>query len=122
MRVSVRCCNTSTTTCLRARSGEAQLVVLPYRQMLNSGALLLALSLARPVLAPWSGANAAIAEEVGEGWLTLYRGELDAATLAAALRRQAGRDPRARPGPVAARLARARRAALRQLSAARCAT
>ena len=77
--------------------GQAQLVVLPYRQMLNSGALLLALSLARPVLAPRSGANAAIAEEVGEGWLTLYRGELDAATLAAALRRQAGRDPRARP-------------------------
>jgi len=77
--------------------GQAQLVVLPYRQMLNSGALLLALSLARPVLAPWSEANAAIAEEVGEGWLLLYRGELDAATLGDALRRQAARDPRARP-------------------------
>lgn len=77
--------------------GQAQLVVLPYRQMLNSGALLLALSLARPVLAPWSEANAAIAEEVGEGWLLLYQGELDAATLARALRKQAGRDPRSRP-------------------------
>lgn len=64
--------------------GEAELVVLPYRQMHNSGTLLLALSLARPVLAPWSESNAAIADEVGPGWVILYRGELDAAQLAAA--------------------------------------
>ncbi|EKU25047.1 glycosyltransferase [Xanthomonas graminis] len=64
---------------------EAELVVLPYRQMHNSGTLLLALSLARPVLAPWSAANAAIAEEVGPGWVLLYQGELDAAQLADAL-------------------------------------
>ena len=67
--------------------GQAELVVLPYRQMHNSGTLLLALSLARPVLAPWSEANAAVAAEVGEGWVILYRGELDASTLADALRR-----------------------------------
>src|SRR5690606_28006942 len=46
--------------------GLSELVVLPYRQMHNSGTLLLALSLERPVLAPWSEANAAIAEEVGK--------------------------------------------------------
>lgn len=60
---------------------EAELVVLPYRQMHNSGTLLLALSLARPVLAPWSESNAAIAEEVGPGWVFLYEGEFDAPLL-----------------------------------------
>ena len=65
--------------------GEAQLVVLPYRQMLNSGALLLALSLSRPVLVPWSEANARLADEVGPGWVRLYRDALDADTLADAL-------------------------------------
>jgi beta-1,4-mannosyltransferase len=66
--------------------GEAQLVALPYRQMHNSGALLLALSLARPVLVPWSEANARLAEEVGPGWVRLYHDVLDAEALAGALR------------------------------------
>lgn len=61
--------------------GSAELVVLPYRQMHNSGTLLLALSLGRPVLAPWSESNAAVAAEVGPGWVFLYEGELDAALL-----------------------------------------
>ena len=65
--------------------GEAQLVVLPYRQMLNSGALLLALSLSRPVLVPWSEANARLADEVGHGWVHLYRDELDVDTLSTTL-------------------------------------
>lgn len=60
----------------------AQLVVLPYRNMHNSGALIAALSLDRPVLAPASPVNEWIAAEVGSGWLTLYSDELDAATLA----------------------------------------
>ncbi|HYG07627.1 MAG TPA: glycosyltransferase [Stenotrophomonas sp.] len=62
--------------------GLAELVVLPYRQMHNSGTLLLALSLHRPVLAPWSESNAAVAAEVGPGWVYLYHGELDATLLA----------------------------------------
>ncbi|MCR6685097.1 GDP-mannose--glycolipid 4-beta-D-mannosyltransferase [Pseudoxanthomonas sp.] len=65
--------------------GLAELVVLPYRQMHNSGTLLLALSLERPVLAPWSEANAAIADEVGPGWVHLYDGELEPALLARTL-------------------------------------
>jgi beta-1,4-mannosyltransferase len=65
--------------------GEAQLVALPYRQMLNSGALLLALSLSRPVLVPWSEANARLADEVGHGWVHLYRDELSAQTLSTTL-------------------------------------
>jgi beta-1,4-mannosyltransferase len=67
--------------------GLAELVVLPYLQMHNSGTLLLALSLERPVLAPWSEANAAIADEVGAGWVHLYDGELDPALLARTLAR-----------------------------------
>ena len=69
--------------------GEAQCVVLPYRDMQNSGALLLALSLSRPVLVPRSEANAALAAEVGAEWVRLYDGTLDANALAGALRAQA---------------------------------
>ncbi len=65
--------------------GQAELVVLPFRQMLNSGSLLLALSLDRPVLVPRNTANEALAAEVGPGWVHLYDGTLDADTLAAAL-------------------------------------
>jgi beta-1,4-mannosyltransferase len=64
---------------------QAELVVLPYRQMHNSGTLLLALSLARPVLAPWSESNAALAEEVGPGWVFLYEGDFEPALLESTL-------------------------------------
>lgn len=66
--------------------GEAQAVVLPYRDMQNSGALLLALSLGRPVLVPRSAANAALAAEVGAEWVRLYDGPLQAEILDRALR------------------------------------
>lgn len=65
--------------------GEAHLVVLPYRRMHNSGAMLLALSLGRPVLVPDNAVNRDLAEEVGPGWVRTYSGELDGAALAAAL-------------------------------------
>jgi beta-1,4-mannosyltransferase len=65
--------------------GEAELVVLPYEEMHNSGALLVALSMDRPVLVPRSPANEAIAAEVGESWVNMYDGELRASTLATAL-------------------------------------
>jgi beta-1,4-mannosyltransferase len=64
---------------------EAELVVLPYRQMHNSGALLLALSLDRPVLAPVTGPNVALRQEVGEGWLHLYDGPLTDEVVTGAL-------------------------------------
>jgi beta-1,4-mannosyltransferase len=38
------------------------------------------------VLVPWSEANAHLAEEVGPGWVRLYRDALDADVLADALR------------------------------------
>lgn len=68
--------------------GEAQWIVLPYRQMQNSGALLLALSLSRPVLVPRTDANVAIAEEVGPEWVRMFEGSLGAEALSDVLRSQ----------------------------------
>jgi beta-1,4-mannosyltransferase len=57
---------------------HAQLVILPYREMHNSGTLLVALSLNRPVIVPHSSSNQAISDEVGPGWIFQYDGELTA--------------------------------------------
>ncbi len=76
---------------------RAQLVVLPYLGgMHNSGALLAALSLDRPVLVPRSPTNTAMADEVGPGWVLQYDGDLDASVLAVALDATAQR-PAQRP-------------------------
>jgi beta-1,4-mannosyltransferase len=66
---------------LIAEVGAAELIVLPYREMHNSGAILVALSLDRPVLAPATAAMRATQREVGEDWVMLYDGDLDAAVL-----------------------------------------
>lgn len=52
--------------------GAAQLVVLPYQVLVNSGALLLALSLGRPALVPSTPSTDQLAEEVGTGWVLRY--------------------------------------------------
>lgn len=64
--------------------GESELIVLPYRNMHNSGSLLLALSLGRPVLVPDTQLTRALAEEVGPGWVLTYSGQLSPAALATA--------------------------------------
>lgn len=56
-------------------------VVLPYRAMHNSGAVLAALSLGRPVLVPRNEVNEALAEEVGPGWVTCFDGAISADAL-----------------------------------------
>jgi glycosyltransferase involved in cell wall biosynthesis len=66
---------------LVAAVGRAELVSLPYREMHNSGAALLALSLGRPVLVPANAANAHLADEVGAEWVLQYSGELTGETL-----------------------------------------
>ncbi|TFW00233.1 glycosyltransferase [Leifsonia flava] len=65
--------------------GEAELVVLPYREMHNSGVAILALSLGRPILVPENETNADLATEVGETWVQRFSGTVDAADLARAL-------------------------------------
>jgi len=74
-------------TDLAAEIGRAELVVLPYREMHNSGAALLALSLARPVLVPANPVTEALRREVGQGWVHTYRGEMTPDVLLDALRR-----------------------------------
>jgi len=75
----------------------ADLVALPYREILNSGSALLALSLDRPVLVPRLGALAELADTVGDTWVRCYEGALTPTVLGDALEwaRQAPRSPRA---------------------------
>ncbi|SBS71219.1 glycosyl transferase [uncultured Microbacterium sp.] len=63
----------------------ASLVVLPFVHMHNSSTVLAALSLERRVLVPDNDVNRRLALEVGDGWIHLYRGELDATDLERAL-------------------------------------
>lgn len=55
---------------------SAQVVVLPYPHMHNSGAVLAALSLGRPVLVPDTEVNRRLAAEVGAGWVMTFKGRL----------------------------------------------
>ena len=78
---------------LAAAIGAAQLVALPYREMHNSGAVLLALTLGRPVLVPANAVTDAVAHEVGAWWVQRYDGDLTAEQLTDALARTAGVPP-----------------------------
>ncbi|ASJ07624.1 glycosyltransferase [Thermococcus pacificus] len=64
---------------------SADLVVLPYSEILNSGSALLALSFDRPVLAPAKGSMIELRDSVGKEWVMLYTGELTGDTLSNAL-------------------------------------
>jgi glycosyltransferase involved in cell wall biosynthesis len=79
----------------------AELVVLPYRFMHNSGTVLAALSLDRPVLVPDTPVNADLAAEVGPGWIHTFTGDLTAEAIEAAL--AAAREPRAASPDLSAR-------------------
>ncbi|WAC28629.1 hypothetical protein [Ancylobacter sp. SL191] len=63
---------------MEQRVDAAHAVALPYRDILNSGAALYALSRARPVLAPRLGSLVELQAQVGAAWLYLYEGELTA--------------------------------------------
>lgn len=72
---------------LKAIVSALDLVVLPYRRILNSGSALYALSLGRPVLVPESGALADLHDEFGEGWVQVFDlGRLTTEALVAAAR------------------------------------
>jgi beta-1,4-mannosyltransferase len=63
----------------------ADVVILPYKAILNSGALLLALSYNRPVIAPHMGAVAELQKALGQEWIYSYHGSLAPANLTQAL-------------------------------------
>lgn len=71
---------------------SSELIVLAYRFMHNSGSVLAALSLDRPVLVPRNEANEALAREVGADWVRMYDGDLDADDLVATWRAVADLD------------------------------
>lgn len=79
----------------------AELVVLPYRFMHNSGTVLAALSLDRPVLVPDTPVNADLAAEVGPGWVHTFTGDLTDEALVTAL--SAAREERAASPDLGAR-------------------
>lgn len=56
--------------------GAADVVVLPFRSVLNSGSTLLALSFDRRVLAARTGSLPELQAKVGPSWLRLYDGDL----------------------------------------------
>lgn len=60
---------------------QSCLVVLPYPEMHNSGSVLAALSLDRPVLVPDNDFNRALEREVGAHWVIRYQGELSSEDL-----------------------------------------
>lgn len=63
----------------------ADLVVLPFRDITNSGSALLALSFDRPVLVPARGAMGELRALVGAAWVRTYDGDLTPDVLARAL-------------------------------------
>jgi beta-1,4-mannosyltransferase len=82
---------------LVAEVTEAELVVLPYREMHNSGGVLAALSLGTPVLVPDNATNRQLAAEVGPGWVHTIAGPLTGAALEGALDRLRAAPPTAPP-------------------------
>ena len=64
----------------------ADAVILPYKSILNSGALLLALSFNKPVIAPHIGAFVTLQQELGRKWIYSYTDELETSALKNALR------------------------------------
>tara|TARA_R110002020_G_scaffold214865_6_gene422054 strand:+ start:9981 stop:12035 length:2055 start_codon:yes stop_codon:yes gene_type:complete len=76
---------------------SSELVALPYRHLHNSGAVLAALSLDRPVLVPDTEVTRRLAREVGDDWVIRYSGDVDGATLLSSLDR--AHTLANRPGP-----------------------
>ena len=64
----------------------ADLVILPYSEILNSGSALLALSFNRPILVPLRGSLAELQYQVGEEWVRTYAGEINSLQIEAALK------------------------------------
>lgn len=64
---------------------SSRIAVLPYRNMHNSGAALLALSAGRPILVPATPTNSVLADEFGDEWVQLFEPPLKPADLLDAL-------------------------------------
>jgi beta-1,4-mannosyltransferase len=65
----------------------ADVVVLPYRDIFNSGSAMLALSFDTPVLVPRTAGMQDLADRIGADWVRTYEGELSAVELETAMDR-----------------------------------
>jgi glycosyltransferase involved in cell wall biosynthesis len=70
---------------LNVYMSAADVVILPYKAILNSGVLLLALSYNRPVIAPHMGAIIDLQKILGSQWIHAYSDELTPTALEHAL-------------------------------------
>ncbi len=70
---------------LQLYMNAADLVVLPYSEILNSGSAILGLSFDRPVLVPAKGALNELQDLVGPAWVRTFEGALSAGALAEAV-------------------------------------
>lgn len=75
----------------------AELILLPYEEMFNSGVLLSALSVPRPVMASDSCVNREIQDEVGGDWLYLDSEPFSLANITNCLQLMRGSKPACRP-------------------------
>jgi glycosyltransferase involved in cell wall biosynthesis len=77
----------------------ADLVILPYHEILNSGSVLLALSFDRPVLVPLQGSLGELQAQVGKEWVRTYTGDITPLQIAEALQ-WAASVPRPKQAPI----------------------
>lgn len=63
----------------------ADLIVLPYTEILNSGSALLALSFNRPMLVPSKGSMSELQKQTGNSWVKTYDGTLTPSQLKEAM-------------------------------------
>jgi glycosyltransferase involved in cell wall biosynthesis len=86
---------------LQRYNEAADLTLLPYKRVNNSGAAVFALSIGRCVLAPASGSIVDLSEELGEQWVTTYEGDLTAEDLRRAIGRATAQPENAMPAMLA---------------------
>ncbi|EOR23317.1 glycosyltransferase [Niallia nealsonii AAU1] len=65
---------------------SSDIIVLPYKDILNSGSALLSLSFGKPILVPNKGALRELKKDIGEEWVLTYEGELTSQLLVQALK------------------------------------
>lgn len=65
---------------------SAAVIVMAYRDILNSGSALYALSRNRPFIGPRLGSLVELQQDVGQHWIWLYDGEFTGETFAEAIR------------------------------------
>lgn len=71
---------------LENSTDSADVIILPYGEILNSGALFYALSRYRPVIAPKCGSIPEIQGKVGKEWIYLFDGDLSENVVSDAIR------------------------------------